>query len=142
MDNSVLVDVNVCLDLLLDRQPYVEFSGQIFELAEQNKLSVIVSGLSFDTLFYIMRPTMGAAKSTQLLKEFAQHISVGTVNQSVVHNALLAGWKDLEDALQYYCSLEAGCSMIITRNTSDFTPANDGISILTPQQFLEISDSK
>lgn len=142
MTDSVLVDVNVCLDLLLDRQPHVEYSGQIFELAEQSKLSVLVSGLSFDTLFYVMRPTMGATKSTQLLKEFSQHISVGTVNQSVMHKALNAGWKDLEDALQYYCSLEAGCSMIITRNTADFTPADDAIPILTPQQFLELSDSK
>ena len=51
MVDSILVDVNVCLDLLLDRHPYVEYSGQIFELAEQNELSVTVSGLSFDTLF-------------------------------------------------------------------------------------------
>jgi len=109
MVDRVLADVNVCLDLLLDRQPFVEYSGQIFELAEQIKLTVIVSGLSFDTLFYIMRPTMGAVKSTQLLKEFSRHIRVGTVNQSVVQSALQAGWKDLEDALQYYCSLEARC---------------------------------
>ncbi len=138
MADSVLVDVNVCLDLLLDRQPYVEYSGQIFELGEQNKLNVIVSGLSFDTLFYVMRPAMGAGKSTQLLKEFSRHISVGTVSQSVVQNALKANWKDLEDALQYYCSLEAGCSTIITRNTADFTSADDAIPILTPRQFLEM----
>lgn len=138
MADSVLVDVNVCLDLLLDRQPYVEFSGQIFELGEQNKLNVFVSGLSFDTLFYVMRPSLGAAKSTQLLKEFSRHLSIGTVSQSVVQNALEAGWKDLEDALQYYCSLEAECNMIITRNTADFTPPDDAIPILTPRQFLEM----
>jgi predicted nucleic acid-binding protein len=142
MAHRVLVDVNVCLDLLLDRQPFVEFSGHIFELAEQNKLTVVVSGLSFDTLFYIMRPSMGATKSTQLLETFSRHISVGTVNQSVVQNALQADWKDLEDALQYYCSLEAGCNMIITRNTADFTPTVDAIPILTPRQFLEMSDYK
>jgi predicted nucleic acid-binding protein len=136
MEDSVLVDVNVCLDLLLDRRPFVEFSGQIFERAEQNQLTIVISGLSFDTLFYIMRPSMGPEKSTQLLKEFSRQLRIGTVNQAVVHHALHAGWKDLEDALQYYCAIEAGCTAIITRNTSDFIPSSDTIRILTPEQYL------
>jgi len=137
MANRVLVDVNVCLDLLLDRHPFVEFSGKIFERAEQNRLTVVVSGLSFDTLFYIMRPSMGAAKSTWLLKEFSRNVLIGIVNQSVVRQALRAGWKDLEDALQYYCAIEAECTTIITRNTSDFTPFDDTLPILTPGEFLK-----
>jgi len=136
MANSVLADVNVCLDLLLDRHPFAEYSGQIFERAEQGKLTVVVSGLSFDTLFYIMRPTIGVPKATQLLQEFSLNVTVGTVNQSVVHNALQAGWKDLEDALQYYCAIEAKCNAVVTRNVPDFTPARETIRILTPEQFL------
>jgi predicted nucleic acid-binding protein len=136
MADSILTDVNVCLDLLLDRHPYVEFSGQIFELAEQNKLDVTVSGLSFDTLFYIMRPTLGAKVSTQILQKFSQHIKVGTVNHSVVQKALEAGWKDLEDALQYFCAVESGCSALITRNITDFNSDDNTLSILTPEQFL------
>lgn len=136
MANSVLADVNVCLDLLLDRHPFVEYSGQIFERAEQGKLTVVVSGLSFDTLFYIMRPAMGASKATQLLREFSRNITVGAVNQSVVQNALQAGWKDLEDALQYYCAIEAKCNAVVTRNIPDFSPARDTIRVLTPEQFF------
>ena len=136
MVDSILVDVNVCLDLLLDRHPYVEYSGQIFELAEQNELSVTVSGLSFDTLFYIMRPTLGAKASTQILKKFSQHVRVGAVDHSVVQQALEAGWKHLEDALQYYCAAESGCSALVTRNIIDFNPDDDTLSILTPEQFL------
>ena len=136
MADSILVDVNVCLDLLLDRHPHVEFSGQIFELAEQNELSVTVSGLSFDTLFYIMRPTLGAEASTQILKEFSKHVQVGAVNHSVVQQALEAEWKDLEDALQYYCALESGCSALVTRNIIDFNPDDDIPPVLTPEQFL------
>ncbi|NBC26466.1 MAG: PIN domain-containing protein [Bacteroidetes bacterium] len=136
MANSVLVDVNVCLDLLLDRHPFVEFSGQIFEQAEQNKLTIVVSGLSFDTLFYIMRPAMGTSKATQLLREFSRNVTIGTVNQSVVQHALQAGWNNLEDALQYYCAIEANCNTVVTRNVSDFTPARETIRVLTPEQFL------
>lgn len=138
MADNVLVDVNICLDLLLDRHPFVEFSGQIFQRAEQKKLTIVVSGLSFDTLFYIMRPAMGATKSTQILREFSRNITVGTVNQSVVQQALHSGWKDLEDALQYYCAIEAGCSALITRNVTDFTPDDNNIQILTPEQLLNI----
>ena len=52
----VLADVNICLDVLMDRKPFVEYSGRIFEEAEEGNLILMISGLSFDTLFYVMRP--------------------------------------------------------------------------------------
>lgn len=137
MPNNILVDVNVCLDLLLDRKPYVESSGKLFEIAEKGQIRLFVSGLSFDTLFYIMRPAMGAEKAMNVLREFRAHVDVATVNSDVVDKALEAGWKDLEDALQYYCASENECGILITRNKSDFKKGNEPIKVFTPEEFME-----
>ncbi|SMO50722.1 type II toxin-antitoxin system VapC family toxin [Gracilimonas mengyeensis] len=140
MAPKLLLDVNVCLDVLLDRKPFVSHSGKIFELGEEGKVALFISGLSFDTLFYVMRPQMGAKKSTDLLKLMLKHIAVAPVNQSVVSKALNANWKDLEDALQYYAALEQGCDFLISRNHTDFkTRELDKIKVLPPIQFLEES---
>jgi len=132
----VLADVNICLDLLLDRKPYVNDSGRIFELAEEDKIELFISGLSFDTLFYIMRPAMGGKKATEKLQVFCSYTAVGTVDSIIVKNALQSDWKDLEDALQYFCAIQAGCEYLITRNVQDFHPDPDQIKIRTPEEFL------
>lgn len=138
MADKVLADVNVCLDLLLDRQPFVDDAGQIFQMAEKEEIQLAISGLSFDTLFYIMRPEMGAAKSTALLQELIKHVQIAEVNEKVVKNALYSGWKDLEDALHYYCAIHAGCKVLITRNKEDFSRHDNSILILSPEEFLEV----
>lgn len=138
MADKILTDVNVCLDLLLDRRPFVETSGMVFEYAEGNHIELFVSGISFDTLFYIMRPVMGGYRSIKVLREFRKHLRVAVVNENVVDRALKAGWKDLEDALQYYSALESGCEIILTRNKADFKKGSEGsLKLLTPEEFVE-----
>lgn len=136
MANNILADVNVCLDLLLDRKPFVESSGKLFEFAEMGQIRLFVSGLSFDTLFYIMRPAMGAERAMNVLKEFRAHVDVAAVNSDVVDKALEADWKDLEDALQYYCASENGCGFLVTRNKPDFQKGTESVKIYTPEEFV------
>jgi len=136
MADKLLLDINVCLDFLIDRKPYSNASGQLFELGEKGKTELVVSGLSFDTLFYLMRPSMGAANATNLLRTFQKHIKIGTVDSTVVKKALNANWKDLEDALHYYCALQSGCNFLITRNKKDFNVSENKLTVLTPEEYL------
>lgn len=133
----VLADVNVCLDVLMDRKPFVEYSGRIFEEAEKGNLTLIISGLSFDTLFYVMRPSLGAKKATELLQLLCTHIEIGTINESVVKKALNAGWTDLEDALQFYCALENDCNYLVTRNQNDFKSKDKKLKVVSPKTCIE-----
>lgn len=136
MAHKLLVDVNICLDLLLDRRPYVEYSGRIFEAAEKGILDLFISGLSFDTLFYIIRPELGARQATDQLRLLLNLTDVASIGQKVVENALDAGWNDLEDALQYYCAIESDCDFLITRNLSDFKTGRGGPEVVTPEVYV------
>jgi predicted nucleic acid-binding protein len=137
MANRILADVNVCLDLLLDRKPHVEYSGRIFELAEQKKITLLISGISVDTIFYVMRPAMGASAATKTLNTLLGITGIAEVNEQVVREALEAGWSDLEDALQFYTAKHAGCSYLITRDPGGFKQAVSEPIIQTPKQFFE-----
>lgn len=137
MASRVLADVNVCLDVLMDRKPFVEYSGRIFEEAEKGNVILVISGLSFDTLFYVMRPSLGAKKVTELLRLLFTHIEVGTIDNKVVKQAIDAGWTDLEDSLQYYCAVENDCDYLVTRNQKDFKSTDKKLEIVTPKIFVE-----
>jgi predicted nucleic acid-binding protein len=136
MEDKVLTDVNVCLDLLMDRKPFVEHSGQLFELAENGDIQLCISGLSFDTLFYVMRPAIGAKKSIAKLRLLRKHIKVAEVNTRVVDQALQSGWTDLEDALQYFCAVQNGCNYLVTRNKNDFKSGKESLAVVTPEEFV------
>ncbi|MGF1668874.1 MAG: type II toxin-antitoxin system VapC family toxin [Balneolaceae bacterium] len=137
MVTKVLADVNICLDLLLDRKPHINFSGRIFELAEKSEITLYISGLSFDTLFYIMRPAIGGKKAIEKLQLLYSYTVVGEINASVIENALHSGWRDLEDALQYYCALQSGCTYLVTRNLHDFASDSDKLQVVKPEEFIK-----
>ncbi|MEX0780596.1 MAG: PIN domain-containing protein [Balneolales bacterium] len=134
MAHKTLLDVNICLDIMLDRKPHVKYSGRIFEAAENAEIDLFVSAISFDTMFYVMRPGTGAKKAVENLNLFLKHINVAGIDESTIQKALNSGWKDFEDALQYFSALDAGCDSVTTRNSGDFHSTS--IPVFTPQDFI------
>ena len=50
-----LIDANVLLDVLANREPFVEDSSKIWKLCETEQAEGCVSALSIANLMYIMR---------------------------------------------------------------------------------------
>jgi predicted nucleic acid-binding protein len=137
MAEKILIDVNICLDLLLDRKPFIEDSGHIFELGEKNKINLLLSAVSIDTLFYVIRLASGVAKATETIRALLKITNIAPVTAEIIDKALVANWNDLEDAIQYYTADDAGCTHVITRNKNDFKKADALPVIQTPLQFLQ-----
>lgn len=135
MADKFLLDVNVCLDVLLKRNPFWSDAATIFQAIEQGRIQGLVSAISFDTMFYILSSDIGGMKAQTELKRFRKHIDVSAVNAAVVDNALNAGWNDLEDALQYYTAEYSDCKALITRNQKDY-PDNTTLPVITPVDFI------
>lgn len=134
MPGKILLDVNICLDFLLKRRPFSSSAGIIFQAAEHKKLTAVISAISFDTMFYVLKPALGAHQATQQLNRLTRHTTVGVVDYEVIKKALAAGWYDLEDAIQYFSAVSAGCDAVITRNSDDFTP--ESIPVLSPEDCI------
>jgi predicted nucleic acid-binding protein len=64
MAHKPLLDVNICLDLFLKRNPHFHSAAQIFQASELGKIRAVVSAISFDTLFYIMSLTHSSQDAT------------------------------------------------------------------------------
>lgn len=136
MADKFLIDVNVCLDVLLERNPFWNDAAVIFQAAENKQIRGLVSAISFDTMFYVLRSDIGAARAQLELKRFRQHIYISTVDGTVVDNALAAGWCDLEDAVQYYSAIFSDCKAVITRNKKDYPIDEIRLPVLSPTEFI------
>ena len=134
MTKPVFVDTDIVLDLLARREPFYADAARLFSLAEIGDVSLSVSFLTFAILFYILRKQVSARHAQEVLRDFKQLVTVLPVDDSVVEQALQAGFADFEDAIQYFSAIGGGCNALLTRNGRHYRKA--AISIFTAEAFL------
>lgn len=133
---KVFVDTDVCLDLLSGRMPFNKPAEILFSLADNNKIKIFVSAISFSNIDYVLLSQYSAVHSRQLIAKFKTLVHVLAVDSKTIDLALASNFDDFENAIQYSCAIENSISTIITRNIKDYKKAT--ISILTPETFLTL----
>ncbi len=63
---KVIVDTDIILDLLGERQPFYIHSASLFSAADKNKINLFVSSLSFANLNYILSKQYSADKARKM----------------------------------------------------------------------------
>jgi len=133
--DKIFLDTDVVLDHLADRQPFSEYAHRLFALAEQDKITLCISALSFSNLYYILRKLKNGDEALSLLRKLKGLVKVTLVGEAEVKSALGQNFKDFEDALQCFSAkTENDMIVIITRNKFDF-PKNL-IRVESPEEFL------
>jgi len=132
----ILIDVNVILDVLADRTPWVDESAIVLSLLESDELQGFVAAHSITTLYYLTAKEVSRKRATAAMVELLNLVSVVEVNEDVILKAISLGWSDLEDAVQGVCALETGADYIITRDTGAFQDLP--IPALSPGEFLAL----
>ena len=132
--SSLFLDTNVLLDLLGERVPFFDSIAKVATLADQKKLSIVVSPLSFTTIDYVLNKYETSESVLNKLRKFKIICEVCVVNEETISKALTSSFKDFEDAVQYFTALQSNCSIIITRNGKDFK--NSTIPVMTAEEYL------
>lgn len=135
---KVLFDINVILDVLENREPHVNHSGPALLLAEKRKVEGCISASSVDTLAFLLRKSVSKPVMYRILDQLTDFLTVLSVDESIISNALNARWKDPEDAILFYTAVSGGCLCLITRNVKDFEPESHTIKILKPNEFMTL----
>lgn len=132
---NIFLDTNILLDYLTQRQPFFADAEAIFLKVDMGTISLYCSSLSFSTIFYVLRKFQTKPQLFQTLNDLTQACTITGVDETVVKAALASGFKDLEDAIQYFSALHfGGIDAIITRNPKDFP--NPQIPVFSPSEFL------
>jgi predicted nucleic acid-binding protein len=131
------VDTNILLDFLADRKPFSDQAELLFEYAQEEKVGLYVSAISFNNLYYIIRKRKDHRTAIRLLKELSELVSIITLDEDMLKRALNSDFTDFEDAIQYFSALRLHeIEGIITRNSKDFK--HSSLAILSPEIALKI----
>jgi len=109
----VLFDINVVLDVLLDRKPYGEASAAAWAAVENGASEGLLAAHAVTTIHYLVRKELGAAKAKRIVSAILRVFGVAAVDSAVLQEALQLSLSDFEDAVTAAAARLAGCDFIV-----------------------------
>lgn len=134
MSTRIFVDTNVMLDLLGERIPYYDSIARIASLADRGAVSLVVSALSYATVYYLLSKYESSEIAKEKLRRFKVISEVSSLDEITIEKGLNSDFSDFEDSLQYYCAIKSNCSIILSRNQKDFSGSE--IPVLSADEYL------
>ena len=134
MKDKLFLDTNVVIDLLGEREPFYESVAKIATLADKGKIQLIVSALTYSTVFYLLSKFEDKEVVKEKMRKFKVIAETSDLTDKIIDKGLASKFRDFEDSLQYYCAIGAESSILITRNEKDFKESE--LPVFTPDEYL------
>jgi len=131
---TVLVDLNILLDVLQKREPFYAMSARLLDSVETGLVKGFVAAHSITTLFYLIKKDRSSAQARATISNLMQFIKIAPIDQNTIEQALNLDYRDFEDAVQMICAVQCKADFLITQNTSDYQPAL--LPVMLPVDFL------
>ena len=130
----LLIDLNVVLDVLLDRRPHVTAASRVWEAIETGKSQGVLPAHAFTTIHYLAARARGRAFARRTTNELLRVFDVARVDAGVIRKALSFEWPDFEDAVCAAAAVAAGCDTLITRDPEGFP--DPPLRVIDPETAL------
>ena len=131
---KILIDTNVVLDALLDREPFAQHVTQIFALTEQSRLEYYLCATTVTTVDYLLLQALKKSEARSALKRLIELFEIVPVNRPVIEAALRSKITDFEDAVLEQAAYLVGAQSIISRDAKDFKKSI--VKVLDPAELL------
>ena len=133
---KALVDTNIVLDVLLEREPFFKHSVEIFCLVEESGIEAYICATTVTTIDYLLTKSLTINKARTAMHYLVSLFEIAAVNRPVIERALESKIIDFEDAVLEESGKMVGVDFLITRNVRDFK--NSSIKVCDPIEFLAV----
>jgi predicted nucleic acid-binding protein len=131
-----LFDTNIILDVLLNRDSFVEQSANLVSLVEKKDIEGYLCATTITTLDYLISKVTNRDKARVEIQKLLNLFQIAEVNLTVLELSINSDFKDFEDAVQYFSGECSDVNGLVTRNTKDFKQAK--LPIYTPDELWGI----
>jgi len=137
---KILIDTNIILDFLLQREPFFQDAELLFKAIDDGKIVGYVTATTLTDIFYIARKhTSSIKQARQAIEEVLTVMCVCSVDRAILESALNSGFDDFEDAVQIFSAVAQNLDAIVTRDNRGFV--SSPIPVLSIQDLLQQESS-
>lgn len=132
----VLIDTNIALDFLLQREPFFQDAELLFQSIAEEKIIGYVTATTLTDIFYIARRhTRDIEQARQSISTTLTIMEICPVNRTVLELAFDSKLADFEDAVQIFSGVVQNLEAIVTRDIQGFS--SSPLPILSIQELLQ-----
>lgn len=131
-----LLNVNVLLDVLGQREPFLADAARIWSAAETGRITALVSADSFTTVYYLLRRAANASTALRGMKLMRGLFEVVPIDAQIISQAMDSPVRDFEDAIQYHCAIRGNADCLVTRDLQHYRNAD--LPVLAPDAFIAL----
>ena len=133
---KILIDTNIILDYLLEREPFLQDAELLFDAIDSGRVIGYVTATTLTDIFYIARrQTQSVELARQAISTTLAIMVICSVNRAILESAFASGLADFEDAVQIFCAVSQGLEAIVTRDLQGFS--SSAVPVLSVRQLLE-----
>lgn len=136
--HKLFIDINIVLDVLLEREPYAGASQRLLSFIEDGRAKGYLSALSYPAIYYIVAKGTTPKKAISCIRDVLKLLEVSASDKKTIERAIEINLKDFEDSLQAASAEASSCDYIITRNARDYKGCN--IPPISPSEYLASFD--
>jgi predicted nucleic acid-binding protein len=132
----VLIDTNIVLDFLLQREPFFQDAELLFQAIGAGQLIGYVTATTLTDIFYISRKhTRSIEQARQAVSATLTVMVICPIDRTVLESAFNSGLVDFEDAVQIFGAVAQGLDAILTRDNKGFL--SSPIPVFSIQDLLQ-----
>lgn len=117
---KLLFDINVLLDVLLQRDPWAEPAATLLSKVERGEAAGFVPGHTITTIHYVVSRARDRQSAAEAVTDLLRFLEVVPIEKADFHQALILPTGDFEDAVQAAAALKIGADYIVTRDEKGF----------------------
>lgn len=137
MENRILIDTNVLLDYLLEREPFFEDAKAIMKLCADGKMKACIAAHSITNMFFILRKDFNEKERREVLSSLCSIFDIEGIDKAKLVSGLAnEDFSDFEDCLQMECAKAYGADYIVSRNITDYSASE--IKAIEPKDYLAL----
>ncbi len=134
---KILIDTNVLLDAITNREPFYQDAQSIINLMLDNKVEGFITANSITDIYYIAKKHMNYDNLRNTMRSLFTVFSIIDVLGDDCKTALDFPLKDYEDALLIVCGSKVSIDHIVTRDKEFVQEAGSSVSVITPNELLQ-----
>jgi predicted nucleic acid-binding protein len=134
MANKILLDTNILIDFIQERNNELDAIIEIFKLGEIGKVDLYISESIITTALYVLRKEKIDVIS--IFKDLSNIVNIIPFSKDILYYPF-EKYKDIEDGILYFLAYKAKMNYFITRNVKDFIFSFPSLPVMTPTNFLK-----
>ena len=137
---TVMLDLNVLLDVILKREPHYSASASVLALIAEEALDGRVPAHAVTTVHYIVAKYASHTKADEAVDWLLARTSITPADRGSFLRARALSLTDFEDAVVAALAEKARCDYIASRNVPDFE--GSPVPAVTPEELLALLERR